>query len=94
MSAPPPAGGIHLLVADDALPEGHPSGIYLTICGAVLHASNLPSSCCPEGCDCDLALYCPDCVSQAAEWAAPAGSQPDPSVRAAQQHDSRLRTWV
>ena len=70
MSAPPPAGGIHLLVADDALPEGHRSGIYLAVCGAMLHPSNLPSACCPEGCDCDLALYCPDCVCQAAEWVA------------------------
>ena len=82
MSAPPPAGGIHLLVADDALPEGHRTGIYLTVCGAVLHASNLPSSCCPEGCDCDLALYCPDCVCQAAEWVAPAASHPDSRAQA------------
>ena len=48
---------MHLLVADDALPEGHRSGIYLAVCGAMLHPSNLPSACCPEGCDCDLALY-------------------------------------
>jgi hypothetical protein len=74
---------MHLLVADDALPEGHRSGIYLAVCGAMLHASSLPSSCCPEGCECDLAQYCPACVCQAAEWVAPAGDQPDSSARAA-----------
>ncbi len=74
---------MHLLVADDALPEGHRSGSYLAVCGAVLHASSLPSSCCPEGCECDLALYCPACVCQAAEWVAPASSQSDSSAQAA-----------
>lgn len=70
MSAPHPWGVLHLLVADDALPEGL-GGTYLTVCGELVPASSLPPSSCPEDCECDV-LYCTQCVRAAAQWTAEA----------------------
>lgn len=79
-----PGGVTHLLAADDALEEQFQCGVYVTVCGQLVAMSDLPSWECPEGCECDLALYCPQCVSQAAESIAKA--QPGPGT---QQGDSR-----
>ncbi len=57
-----PASPAHLLTADDVLAEGNQYGTYLAVCGALVPASSLPSSLCPPGCECDCALYCPQCV--------------------------------
>lgn len=65
MSAHPPAGGIHLVRLTDAVTEMHSGQLYVTVCGALVDALQLPSSCCPEGCGCDVtALGCPDCARQ------------------------------
>lgn len=71
MSAPHPWGDLHLLVADDALTEGI-GGTYLAVCGALVPASRLPPSSCPEDCDCDV-LYCTECVRAVAQWNTEAG---------------------
>jgi hypothetical protein len=60
VSGPHPWGVLHLLVADDALPGGL-GGTYMTICGELMPASELPPSSCPEDCECDV-LYCSECV--------------------------------
>lgn len=65
-------GVTHLLAADDALAEQFYFGVFVTVCGQVVRRSELAPAECPEGCECDLALYCPQCVSQAAELSAKA----------------------
>ncbi|MGH3721040.1 MAG: hypothetical protein ACRDRI_19775 [Pseudonocardiaceae bacterium] len=67
----------HLLAAD----EQFQFGVYLAVCGQRVPRSDLPPSECPQDCECDLALYCPECVSQAAESSAQA--RPGPGA----QHD-------
>lgn len=67
MSAPPPADALHLLVTDDALDEIRLGGTYIAVCGALVPVSELPPWECPEGCECDLPGYCPECVREAAE---------------------------
>jgi hypothetical protein len=59
-----------LLVADDALPGGL-GGTYITVCGELIPASELPPSTCPQDCECDV-LYCSECVRAAAQWTAQA----------------------
>jgi hypothetical protein len=65
----PPASAAHLLTADDVLAEGNQCGTYLAVCGALVPASSLPSSPCPPGCECDCALYCPQCVHHVVRYA-------------------------
>jgi len=60
----------------DALDEQFQCGVYAAVCGRLVLKSDLPSGECPEGCECDLALYCPECVSQAAESSAEARPRP------------------
>ncbi|MGH3719876.1 MAG: hypothetical protein ACRDRI_13770 [Pseudonocardiaceae bacterium] len=74
-----PVGVTHLLAVDDAVDEQFQCGVYVAVCGQLVTRSNLPSSKCPQDCECDLALYCPQCVSQAAESSAqaPPGAQQD-----------------
>ncbi|MGH3798674.1 MAG: hypothetical protein ACRDTD_00800 [Pseudonocardiaceae bacterium] len=62
-----PGAVTHLLAADDALDEQFSCGVYVAVCGQWVARSNLPSWECPQGCECDLAFYCPACVSRAAE---------------------------
>lgn len=65
-----PAGVIHLLTANDVLADGDRCGTYLAVCGALVPASDLPSSLCPEGCECDIySLYCQQCVHRVAQYA-------------------------
>jgi hypothetical protein len=64
-------GVLHLLVADDGLPEGHAYRCYLALCGELLPSSSLPPSTCPDDCECDV-LYCSECVRVAAQWTAEA----------------------
>jgi hypothetical protein len=66
-------GVLHLLVADDGLPEGHAYRFYLALCGELLPSSSLPPSTCPDDCECDvLYCYCSECVRAAAQWTAEA----------------------
>lgn len=51
MSVPIPEGAAHLLVADDALIEGHQYGADIATCGETVCASSLPAVLCPLGCD-------------------------------------------
>ncbi|MGH4014623.1 MAG: hypothetical protein ACRDSL_12005 [Pseudonocardiaceae bacterium] len=67
MSTPHP-GPVHVLAADDSLDEMRRYGTYMAFCGALVPASGLPPSLCPEGCDC--AVFCPQCVHRLAEYAA------------------------
>lgn len=60
----------HLLAADNALAEQFSFGVFAAVCGQLLRRSELPPGECPEGCECDLALYCPQCVRQATELSA------------------------
>ncbi len=55
-------GWLHLLVADDAIAERH----HMTLCGAVLASSELPSSLCPDDCKRDH-VYCLACLRDANE---------------------------
>lgn len=71
-----PVGVTHLLAADDALDEQFQCGVYAAVCGRLVPRSDLPSWECPEGCECDLALYCPECVSRATESSAEARTGP------------------
>jgi len=64
-----PAGVAHLLTADDVLADGNQCGTYLAVCGALVPTSSLPSSLCPPGCECDCALYCPQCVRHVVQYA-------------------------
>jgi hypothetical protein len=64
-----PASAAHLLTADDVLAEGDQYETYLAVCGALVPASSLPSSLCPPGCECDCALYCPQCVHHVVRYA-------------------------
>lgn len=64
-------GVLHLLVADDGLPERHVYRCYLALCGELLPSSSLPPSTCPDDCECDV-LYCSECVRAAAQWTAEA----------------------
>jgi hypothetical protein len=64
-----PASAAHLLTADDVLAEGNQYETYLAVCGALVPASSLPSSLCPPGCECDCALYCPQCVHHVVRYA-------------------------
>jgi hypothetical protein len=48
MSAPLPQGAVHLLMADNALAEGHRYGAYIAACGEVVCASSLPAALCPR----------------------------------------------
>ena len=68
---PHPWGVLHLLVADDALTEGHVYRCYLALCGALLPTSELPPSACPDDCEFDV-LYCSERVRAAARWTAEA----------------------
>lgn len=70
MSAAQPAGMCHLLVADDALGEGHAWGTYVAVCGELV-TDLLPGSC-PPGGECDP-RYCLKCVREALSWNAEAG---------------------
>lgn len=74
----------HLLAADDALDEQFQCGVYAAVCGQLVPLSELPSGECPEGCGCELALYCPECVIRAAESSAEGRSGPG-----AQEDDGR-----
>ncbi len=65
-----PACAAHLVTTDDVLAEGNQVGTYLALCGALVPASSLPSSLCPPGCECDCALYCPQCVRRVVQYAA------------------------
>lgn len=56
---------VHLLVADDALVEGHRTGTYVAACGEPVSA---PSA--EVGVSCDP-RYCPACVRAAIRWTAP-----------------------
>jgi hypothetical protein len=58
-------------VADDGLTEGHVYRRYLALCGALLPASELPPSTCPDDCEFDV-LYCSECMRTAAQWTAEA----------------------
>jgi hypothetical protein len=71
VSAPHPWGVLHLLVAHDALTEGHVYRCYPALCGALLPTSELPPSTCPQDCEFDV-LYCTECVRTAAQWTAEA----------------------
>ncbi len=55
-------GWLHLLVADDAITERH----HMTLCGAVLASSELPSSLCLDDCKRDH-VYCLACLRVANE---------------------------
>lgn len=74
------AGAVHLVTADDALIDGDWCGVYVAVCGELVPASGLPSSLCPEGCECDpYALYCPRCIRRVVQYAAEtAQSEADP----------------
>jgi hypothetical protein len=69
-------GVTHLVAADDALDEQFQCGVYAAVCGRLVPKSDLPSGECPEGCECDLAFYCPECVNQATESSADARPRP------------------
>jgi hypothetical protein len=69
-------GVTHLLAVHDALDEQFQCGVYAAVCGRLVPRSDLPSWECPEGCECDLAFYCPECVSRAAELSAQARPGP------------------
>ena len=84
-----PVGVTHLLAADDALDEQFQCRVYAAVCGQLVSRSDLPSWECPQDCECDLAVYCPQCVSQAAESSALA--QPGPDT---QQDDSRKSYYL
>lgn len=60
-------GAVHLLVADDALVEGHRYGAYVAACGEVVCASSLLAALCPPDYDRDHP-YCPACVREAIRW--------------------------
>ncbi len=60
----------HLLAANDALDEQFQCGVHAAVCGQLVPQSDLPSGEGPERCGCYLALYCPECVSRAAESSA------------------------
>jgi hypothetical protein len=60
-------GFLRLLVADDALTEGHVYRCYPSLCGKLLPTSSLPPSTCPDDCEFDV-LYCSECVRAATEW--------------------------
>lgn len=79
VSAPLPAGSCHLLVADDALTDGHLTGTYVAACGALV--SSTPPSSCALDCECDRP-YCPECVREARRWNAEAGQATDCGWRA------------
>lgn len=82
-------GVTHLLAADDGLDEQFQCGVYAAVCGQLVPRSELPPWECPEGCGCDLALYCPECVSRAAESSAQARSG-----SGAQQDDGRESYYI
>ncbi|MGH3702962.1 MAG: hypothetical protein ACRDQY_26675 [Pseudonocardiaceae bacterium] len=70
-------GGVtHRLAVHDAVEEQFQCGVYAAVCGRLVPRSELPSWECPEGCECDLALYCPQCVSRAVELRAKARPGP------------------
>ncbi len=79
MSAPLPEGTLHLLVADKGVTEGRWYGEYLTLCHALVPASGLPPSLCPDGCDQEH-RFCPQCVREAARWSAEV-EQPEQDAR-------------
>ncbi len=76
MSASLPADTLHLLVADEGVTEGRWYGQYLTLCYALVPASGLPPSLCPDGCDQEH-RFCPECVREAARDQAGAGQVDD-----------------
>lgn len=57
---------LHLLVAHDALTKEYWYGIYVTLCGNLLGASELPSATCPDDCGAEI-VYCPGCLRAANE---------------------------
>lgn len=77
MNAALPAGTCHLLVADDALTDGHTSGTYVAVCGELV--TDLSHWSCPPGCECDP-RYCPECVRAAIGWNAEVGQADRPPV--------------
>ncbi|HEY3894977.1 MAG TPA: hypothetical protein VGL88_06375 [Pseudonocardiaceae bacterium] len=73
MSAALPEGVFHLLTADDDVTSSYLG--YVTVCGEVVIASDLPpSSCSPEGPEREP-RYCPACVREAARWSAEVGDR-------------------
>lgn len=64
------AGVVHLVIADDLLADRGMCGVYLAVCGALVPASDLPSSLCAEGCECDFySLCCSRCVRRVVQYA-------------------------
>lgn len=71
-----PEGAVHLLAADEAARRGYLGATYVTVCGEVVHASDLV----PADCECDH-QYCPACVQAAIRWSAETRRQPGPQVQ-------------
>ncbi|MGH3683554.1 MAG: hypothetical protein ACRDQY_26635 [Pseudonocardiaceae bacterium] len=58
---------VHLVAADSGLVEGHPAcRLYMGSCGALMTRSQLPSSLCPDGCEC-AGTFCQHCLDVANE---------------------------
>lgn len=84
-----PGAVTHLLAAHDTLDEQFQCGVYVAVCGQLVSRLDLPSWECPEGCGCDLALYCPQCARLAAESSAEARPRPG-----AQEDDRRESYYI
>lgn len=57
---------VHLISADVVLAEGYWPGGHLALCGEPIDTSNLPSTRCPDECECEV-TYCPGCLHAATE---------------------------
>lgn len=55
---------VYLLVADDALVEGHRTGTYVAACGEPVSVPGTQATTCDP-------RYCPACVRAAIRWTAP-----------------------
>jgi len=60
-----PTGPMHLVPLDDALDEMRRYGAYLALWSAGAGREAAAGEC-PEGCECDCYLYCPQCLREAA----------------------------
>ncbi|HEY3896306.1 MAG TPA: hypothetical protein VGL88_13180 [Pseudonocardiaceae bacterium] len=65
---PLPAGGVHLLAADEVVGQGYGTSSQVTLCGELVGASELSPWLCSL--DRDEHRYCPACVREAIRWKA------------------------
>lgn len=70
----------HLLVATDALTNGHRTGTYVAVCGEPVSTTSAPPR--PPGYERDCeALHCPACVRAAVHWNASQAERASATVR-------------